>query len=182
MLNEPFVFSQGSGWPAKDGSAFGRGAPLTFLEALVASLILSLTNVHAAVESWIGSAGQTLTPLLHSAVFGQRTLLALENAVAVGCDVQRLLSFQQETETLPPSCPSGRWLSVGCCFYFQALPEDVCSMAQKREFFRNCAAKNLLASEMAVVLKRLADDSEAAMQRRVFAEAAAADASSEAFP
>ncbi|CDJ65113.1 hypothetical protein, conserved [Eimeria necatrix] len=53
----------------------------TFLSKALAAIILALTSVHAAPQSWIGNAAQALLPLLRHTVLEGPTKLALENAV-----------------------------------------------------------------------------------------------------
>lgn len=55
----------------------------TFLSKALAAIILALTSVHAAPQSWIGNAAQALLPLLRHTVLEGPTKLALENAVQV---------------------------------------------------------------------------------------------------
>ena len=55
----------------------------TFLAKAVAAVLIALTSVHAAPQSWIGSAAQTLLPLLRHPVLQVSTKKALEAALQV---------------------------------------------------------------------------------------------------
>ncbi|CDJ47586.1 hypothetical protein, conserved [Eimeria brunetti] len=53
----------------------------TFLEKAIAAVLIALTSVHAAPQSWIGSAAQTLLPLLRHPILQAPTKKALENTL-----------------------------------------------------------------------------------------------------
>ncbi|KAL8432054.1 hypothetical protein Efla_003495 [Eimeria flavescens] len=73
LLRRPFP----SGVPA---AAEGDSAN-SFLARAIAAVLVALTSVHAAPQSWIGSAAQTLLPLLRHELLGATTKKALEAAV-----------------------------------------------------------------------------------------------------
>ncbi|KAL8427223.1 hypothetical protein ACSSS7_007814 [Eimeria intestinalis] len=52
-----------------------------FLSRAIAAVLLALTSVHAAPQSWIGSAAQTLMPLLRHPALGVVAKKALEASV-----------------------------------------------------------------------------------------------------
>ncbi|OEH76191.1 hypothetical protein cyc_06986 [Cyclospora cayetanensis] len=64
--------------PSKGG---GKQPPSSFLAETIAAVILALTSVHAAPQSWIGSAAQTILPLLRHSILEVATKKAIETAL-----------------------------------------------------------------------------------------------------